>query len=89
MDYIQLREKDLAVRELESLARESVRVVCDASQSPAHLGTKSARTRLLINSRPTLPSLAAQMAFICGPMISRRPRLGMFGNRRGAVADPS
>ena len=41
VDYIQLREKDLATRELEKLAREAVRAVRDSSPS----------TRLLINSR--------------------------------------
>jgi len=41
VDYIQLREKDLAGRELERLAREAVQAVRDNS------GT----TRLLINSR--------------------------------------
>jgi thiamine-phosphate pyrophosphorylase len=41
VDYIQLREKDLSARELESLAREAVRAVRDTSS----------RTRLLINSR--------------------------------------
>ncbi len=41
VDYIQLREKDLSTRELESLAREAVRAVRE----------NSTRTRLLINSR--------------------------------------
>ena len=41
VDYIQLREKDLSVRELESLAIEAVRVVQQAGSA----------TRLLINSR--------------------------------------
>jgi len=41
VDYIQLREKDLATRELEKLAREAVRAVRD----------NSSVTRLLINSR--------------------------------------
>jgi thiamine-phosphate pyrophosphorylase len=41
VDYIQLREKDLAARELERLARKAVRAVRDQS------GT----TKLLINSR--------------------------------------
>jgi thiamine-phosphate pyrophosphorylase len=42
VDYIQLREKDLSTRELESLAREAVRVVRETPQS---------KTALLINSR--------------------------------------
>ncbi len=42
VDYIQLREKDLSTRELESLAREAVRVIRESAQS---------KTALLINSR--------------------------------------
>src|SRR3981081_4622291 len=41
VDYIQLREKDLSTRELETLAREVVELV----------GENSPSTRLLINSR--------------------------------------
>jgi thiamine-phosphate pyrophosphorylase len=41
VDYIQLREKDLAVRELESLAQQSAQIIRDSRSS----------TRLLINSR--------------------------------------
>jgi len=41
VDYIQLREKDLTARDLESVAREAMRAVRD----------NSATTRLLINSR--------------------------------------
>lgn len=41
LDYIQLREKDLATRDLESLARDAVRAVRE----------HSSHTRLLINSR--------------------------------------
>lgn len=44
VDYIQLREKDLSGRELESLARESVRIV----REPRNVKRE---TRLLINSR--------------------------------------
>jgi thiamine-phosphate pyrophosphorylase len=48
VDYIQLREKDLAARDLENLACEALRVVrltaCESSGS-------NPRTRLLINSR--------------------------------------
>ncbi|HKW16229.1 MAG TPA: thiamine phosphate synthase [Terriglobales bacterium] len=41
IDYIQLREKDLVARELESLAREAVKIVRNAGSG----------TRLLVNSR--------------------------------------
>ncbi len=49
VSYIQLREKDLSSRELESLAREAVQVV----RANAQLRTESRdlRTALLINSR--------------------------------------
>lgn len=42
VDYIQLREKDLSTRELESLARAAMEAIRDSSQR---------RTALLINSR--------------------------------------
>jgi thiamine-phosphate pyrophosphorylase len=49
IDYIQLREKDLSVKELETLARESVQLICESRS----------KTRLLINSRSDI-ALAAQ-----------------------------
>lgn len=51
VDYVQLREKDLPARELESLAREAVRLVCE-TRNVKH------ETRLLINSRSDI-ALAA------------------------------
>jgi thiamine-phosphate pyrophosphorylase len=48
VDYIQLREKDLSGRELESLAREAIRIIRE------HAGFKTGNrpgTALLINSR--------------------------------------
>jgi len=47
VDLIQLREKDLPIRELEILARAAVRVVRENSA----LETEKRETRLLINSR--------------------------------------
>jgi thiamine-phosphate pyrophosphorylase len=46
VDYIQLREKDLPIRELESLAREAIQII-------AHLKTNNREltTVLLVNSR--------------------------------------
>jgi len=48
IDYIQLREKDLSVHELESLAREAVRVIHDQTSAS---GFRLPVTALLINSR--------------------------------------
>src|SRR5580700_10889417 len=48
IDYIQLREKDLSVRELESLAREAVRVIHDQTSES---GFRHSVTALLVNSR--------------------------------------
>jgi thiamine-phosphate pyrophosphorylase len=46
IDYIQLREKDLSARELESLAREASRIILQRRTKNQEL-----RTSLLINSR--------------------------------------
>ena len=46
IDYIQLREKDLPTRELESLAREAVAIL-----SKLRTQNRELRTKLLINSR--------------------------------------
>jgi thiamine-phosphate pyrophosphorylase len=53
IDYIQLREKDLPARELESLAREAVRRVKESGLQPG-----ASRTLILINSRSDI-ALAA------------------------------
>ena len=47
VDYIQLREKDLSSRDLESLAREAVRVIREALPT----GHDPLSTALLVNSR--------------------------------------
>ena len=47
IDYIQLREKDLPIRDLESLAREAVRII-----EGAKIENPNLTTALLINSRP-------------------------------------
>ena len=57
VDFIQLREKDLSVRELESLARDALRVIRENSPSLATNG--EGETRLLINSR-------TDVAIACG-----------------------
>jgi thiamine-phosphate pyrophosphorylase len=49
VDYIQLREKDLSTRDLESLAREAVRAVRENTQ--LRTGNRQLTTALLINNR--------------------------------------
>jgi thiamine-phosphate pyrophosphorylase len=54
--YIQLRERDLSARELESLAQEAIRIIGDESRlrtdkSDLRDGDVNPRTILLINSR--------------------------------------
>lgn len=56
VDYIQLREKDLSTRDLESLAREAVRVIREAKQLAP--GPQPLAPALLINSRTDI-ALAA------------------------------
>lgn len=55
VDYIQLREKDLSIRELESLTHAAVRAVQENSKT----NSGHSRTRLLINSR-------VDVAIACG-----------------------
>lgn len=52
VDFIQLREKDLPVRDLEHLAFEAVRVIHE--NSPLIVGSQERQTQLLINSRTDL-----------------------------------
>lgn len=59
VDYVQLREKDLATRELESLAREAVGILRDAVASRSRTENQRQETRLLINSR-------TDVAIACG-----------------------
>ncbi|HZR57229.1 MAG TPA: thiamine phosphate synthase [Terriglobales bacterium] len=49
VDFIQLREKDLPVRDLEKLAFETVRVIRE--NSPLISNSRARQTKLLINSR--------------------------------------
>lgn len=53
VDFIQLREKDLSTRELESLACDAVRVVRKNSARSSELAStnRQLKTRLLVNSR--------------------------------------
>src|SRR5580692_6395530 len=49
VDYIQLREKDLSARELETLAREALKIIRD--ESPLRTENRRRRTYLFLNSR--------------------------------------
>jgi thiamine-phosphate pyrophosphorylase len=53
VDFIQLRERDLAIRELEALARDAVRVVRENSVRASTFagGNPHPKTLLLVNSR--------------------------------------
>jgi thiamine-phosphate pyrophosphorylase len=51
VDFVQLREKDLPSRELESLARQVIEVLRDAANSRSETGIQRPETRFLINSR--------------------------------------
>jgi thiamine-phosphate pyrophosphorylase len=64
VDYIQLREKDLTSRQLELLARQSVKIVRENSQT----------TRLLTSLSPAMPT-----AFICPTEISPPRRCARCG----------
>ncbi|HKH98396.1 MAG TPA: thiamine phosphate synthase [Candidatus Sulfotelmatobacter sp.] len=55
--YIQLREKDLPTRDLESLAREAADAICEAGRLST--GHRQLATALLINSRTDI-ALAVQ-----------------------------
>jgi len=57
VDYIQLREKDLPARDLESLAREAVSVIREVTKLAT--GNRQLATTLLINSRTDV-ALAVQ-----------------------------
>lgn len=57
VDYIQLREKDLCTRELESLARDAVRAMRDAALT----GMRHPASALLVNSHTDV-ALAVQAA---------------------------
>lgn len=56
VDYIQLREKDLSARELETLAREALKII--RNESSLRTENREPRTYLLLNSRTDI-ALAA------------------------------
>jgi thiamine-phosphate pyrophosphorylase len=56
VDYIQLREKDLSPRDLESLAREAMQVIRSQQRET---GNRKPETALLINSRTDIAIAAA------------------------------
>jgi thiamine-phosphate pyrophosphorylase len=80
VDYIQLREKDLPIRDLESLAREAVRVV-------EQNGTGS--TALLINSRTDV-ALATGAAGVHLPAndVSPKDVRNMYASALGVGVSP-
>jgi thiamine-phosphate pyrophosphorylase len=70
IDYIQLREKDLSARDLESLAREALQII--RNQQPV-TGNRQPATAVLINSRTDL-ALATTAAGVHLPADSITPQ---------------
>jgi thiamine-phosphate pyrophosphorylase len=68
VDYIQLREKDLSTRDLESLAREAIDII-----RKLRSGNRELRTALLINSRTDV-ALATEAAGVHLPANDVSPR---------------
>jgi thiamine-phosphate pyrophosphorylase len=84
VEYIQLREKDLPTRELESLACEAVQIIRD--QNKLAIDHRPLATALLINSRTDV-ALAATAHGVHLPAIDVSPedvRIAWQRNRRGA-----
>ena len=76
VDYIQLREKDLSARDLESLAREAIQIIRN---------NKKSKTTLLINSRTDI-ALAAEADGVHLPADDLRPNEIRQLWKRGAGA---
>jgi thiamine-phosphate pyrophosphorylase len=89
VDYIQLREKDLPTRALESLAREAARILAELRTENREL-----RTGLLINSRTDV-ALAAGADGVhlrskdVSPVEVREAWRGMYGNSSCRVGTPT
>jgi len=76
IDYIQLREKDLGGRELESLAREAVAVV-----QKLRTENRKLRTALLINSRTDVAlAVAADGIHLRSDDITPKEAADLWGN---------
>src|SRR5437879_1749866 len=69
IDYIQLREKDLPIRDLESLAREAIQIIGQEKSATDHCPL----TALLINSRTDV-ALAARAAGVHLPSSDISPQ---------------
>lgn len=82
VDYIQLREKDLSTRELESFAREAIRVINELKAQTPNL-----RTELLINSRTDVAlSVGAQGVHLRSDDISAREVEAIWRTNPGTAA---
>src|SRR5713226_2928208 len=71
IDYVQLREKDLPTRDLESLAREAMQIISQNRELAT--GHRPLTTALLINSRTDV-ALAAKAAGAPPPAYDTSPR---------------
>ena len=82
IDYIQLREKDLSTRELESLAREAVQIILELRTENREL-----RTALLINSRTDIAiATGADGVHLRSDDISPQQVRALWQKTRGAGA---
>ncbi|MGC1373980.1 MAG: thiamine phosphate synthase [Candidatus Sulfotelmatobacter sp.] len=86
VDYIQLREKDLSARELESLAREAISVIRDNCKRSS--GMQRSTSGLLINSRTDV-ALAVRAAGVHLPVNDLSPQDVRTAWRFGVQADRS
>ncbi|MFZ0762036.1 MAG: thiamine phosphate synthase [Candidatus Sulfotelmatobacter sp.] len=83
VDYIQLREKDLPARDLESLAREAMRIIQELSAE-----NQKPRTALLLNSRTDV-ALAVTAAGVHLPANDISPEEVRAAWKRGVAPSAS
>ena len=95
IDYIQLREKDLPTRELESLAREAINTIRQARELAAD--SRQPATALLINSRADVAmAIGAEGVHLRSgdisprevAMIWKKSALGVGGETRPGTTAP-
>lgn len=85
VDYVQLRERELSTRDLESLAREAAHAVRENAQP--RTGNQELRTLLFINSRSDVAlAVGAGGVHLRSDDISAADARAMWKRRAGALA---